>query len=74
MEEELGGKTMREFVGLGSKTYSYLTDDKDEDEKTKHTKKSVIKRKLKFENYKNFLGSTQLENKINCLEQMNCCI
>ena len=38
MEEELGGKTMREFVGLGSKTYSYLTDDKDEDEKTKHTK------------------------------------
>ena len=55
MKEELGGKIVREFVGLRTKTYSYLTDDKDEDEKAKRTKKSVIKRKLKFENYKNFL-------------------
>ena len=33
------------------------------------TKKCVIKRKLKFENYKNFLEATQLENKINYLEK-----
>ena len=31
--------------------------------------KSVIKRKLKFENYKNCLEATQLENKINYLEK-----
>ena len=33
------------------------------------TQKSVIKRKLKFENYKNCLEATQLENKINHLEK-----
>ena len=37
--------------------------------KTKGTKKCVIKRKLKFENYKNCLEATQLENKINHLEK-----
>ena len=31
--------------------------------------KSVIKRKLKIENYKNSLEVTQLENKINYLEK-----
>ena len=31
-------------------------------------KKHVVKRKLKFENYKNCLETTQLENKINYLE------
>ena len=29
----------------------------------------VIKRKLKFENYKNCLEGTQLNNKTNCLEK-----
>ena len=28
---ELGRKTMSKFVGLGAKTYSYLTDDRSED-------------------------------------------
>ena len=32
------------------------------------TKRHVVKRKLKFENYKNCLETTQLENKINYLE------
>ena len=31
----------------------------------KSTKKCVLKRKLNFENYKNCLEATQLENKIN---------
>ena len=31
--------------------------------KAKGTRKCVIKRKLKFENYKNYLEATQLENK-----------
>ena len=37
--------------------------------KEKGTKKCVIKRKLKFENYKNCLEATQLGNKINHLEK-----
>ena len=37
--------------------------------KGKDTKICVTKRKLKFENYKNCLEATQLENKINCLEK-----
>ena len=36
--------------------------------KAKGTKKCVVKRKLKFESYKNCLEATQLENKINYLE------
>ena len=54
---------MTKFVGLSAKTYSYLIGDGSEDEKVKGTKKCVIKRKLKFENYKNCLEATQLENK-----------
>ena len=69
MKDELGGKIMTKFVGLRVKTYSYLIDDGTEDKKAKRTKKCVIKRKLKFENYKNCLEATQLENKINYLEK-----
>ena len=69
MENELGRKIMTKFVRLRAKTYSYLIDDGSEDKKAKGTKKCVIKRKLKFENYKNCLEATQLENKINHLEK-----
>ena len=69
MKNELGGKTILKFVGLREKTYSYLIDDGSENKKAKGTKIFVIKRKLKFENYKNCLGAAQLENKINHLEK-----
>ena len=59
---------MTKFVGLRAKTYSYLIDDGSEDKKAKGTKKCVIKRKLKFEDYKNCLEAAQIENKINHLE------
>ena len=52
MKDELGGKIIKEFVALRQKTYSYLTDDCKEDKKAKETKKCVIKRVLKFNNYK----------------------
>ena len=53
MKDELGGKIMTKFFGLRAKTYSYLIDDGSEDKKAKNTKKCVMKRILKFENYKN---------------------
>ena len=53
MKDELGGKIITEFVTLRPKTYSYLTDDGKEDEKAKGTKKCVIKRMIKFNDYKN---------------------
>ena len=60
---------MTKFVGLRAKTYSYLIDDGSEYKKGKNKKMCVMKRKLKFENYKNCLEATQLENKINYLEK-----
>ena len=69
MKDELGRKIMTKLVGLRAKTYSYLIDDGSEDKKAKDTKKCVIKRKLEFENYKNCLEATQLENRINYLEK-----
>ena len=55
MKDELGGKIITEFVTLRPKTYSYLTDDCKEDKKAKGTKKCVIKRMTKFNDYKNCL-------------------
>ena len=69
MKDELGKKILKKFVGLRAKTCSYLIDDGSEDKKAKSTKKCVIKRKSKFENYRNCLEATQLENKIKHLEK-----
>ena len=60
MKDELGRKIMTEFVALRPKTYSYLMDDGWSDKKAKGTKKCVIKRRLKFNGYKDCL----LNNKI----------
>ena len=55
MKDELGGKIITEFITLRPKTYSYLTDDGKEDKKAKGTKKCVIKRMIKFNDYKYYL-------------------
>ena len=55
MKDELGGKIITEFVTLRPKTYSYLTDDGKKDKKAKGTRKCVIKRMIKFNDYKNCL-------------------
>ena len=60
---------MKEFVGLRAKTYSYLEDNNDEDKTAKSAKKYVIKRKLKFEDYKKQLEAAQIENKTNHSEK-----
>ena len=46
---------MTEFVALKPKTYSYLMDHGGSDKKAKGTKKCVIKRRLKFNGYKDCL-------------------
>ena len=55
MKDELGGKIITEFVTLRPKTYSYLTNDGKEDKKAKGAKKCIIKRMIKFDDYKNCL-------------------
>ena len=57
MKNELDEKVLKEFVALRAKTYSYLTDNNDEDKKTKGIKKYVVK-------------ATKLKNKINHLEKI----
>ena len=47
-KDELGGKIMKEFVGIGAKIYSYLEDNNGEDKNAKDTKKCIMKRKRKF--------------------------
>ena len=67
IKDELGGKIMTKFVELKAKIYSYLIDDGSKDKNGKITKECLIK--LKFQNYKNCLEATQLENKISHLEK-----
>ena len=59
-KDELGGKITKEFVAIRPATYSYLKDDDCEKKKAKGTKKCVIKRRFKFNDYKDCL----LNNKI----------
>ena len=55
MKDELGGKIITEFVTLRPKTYSFLTDNGKEDKKAKGTKKCIIKKMIKFNDYKKFM-------------------
>ena len=55
MKDKLGGGIITEFVALRPKTYSYMTDEFIEMKKAKGTKKCVIKKMLKFEDYKKCL-------------------
>ena len=55
MKDELGRKIIMEFVTLRPKIYSFLTDDGKEDEKAKGTKKCIIKKMIKFNDYKKCL-------------------
>ena len=55
MKDELGGKIITEFVTLRPKTYSFLADNGKEDRKAKGTKKCIIKKMIKFNDYKKCL-------------------
>ena len=62
MKNELGGKIITEFVTLRPKTYSFLTDDGTENKKAKVTKKCIIKKKIKFNNYTENVNKIALSN------------
>ena len=59
-KDELGGKIITEFVTLRPKTYSFVTNDGKEDKKAKGTKKCIIKKKIKFNDYKKCLFNDEL--------------
>ena len=52
-KDELGGRILKEFVAFRAKTYAYLMDDDRETKIENGRKKCVIKRILKFNDYKN---------------------
>ena len=63
MIDELGGKIMKQFFGLKSKTYRHLKNSNDENKKSKRQKK-VSHKKKKFEDQKNCLGEAEFKKKI----------
>ena len=69
MKDELGERIMVKFVELEAKTYSYFIDDCNENKKPKSREKVCHKKKVHFQNYKNCLEATQLENNTNNLEK-----
>ena len=60
MKDELGGGIITEFIALRPKTYSYTTDEFIEMKKAKGTKKCIIKKMLKFEDYEKCLFGNEL--------------
>ena len=59
MKDELGGQTMKEFVGLRTKTYSSLKENNE-------YKKCVIKRKLKLQK---LCRCSKIDGKVKYLEK-----
>ena len=57
MKDELGGGIITEFLAIRPKAYSYRTDDLVELKKAKGTKKCVVKKMLRFSDYRNCLFS-----------------
>ena len=61
-KDEASGKVIDEFVGLRAKLYSYRMFEGEESKKCKGVKKSVVKKSISQEDYKNclFTGKEQL--------------
>ena len=60
MKDELGGNIITESVSVRARTYSYLKDDDKNVKKAKGTKKCVIKKILKFNDYKDCLFKNEI--------------
>ena len=61
-KDEAGGKTIKEFVGLRAKLYSFKMDEGGESKKCKGVKKQVVESSISHEDYKTCLrtGKEQL--------------
>ena len=61
-KDEAAGKTIKEFVGLRAKLYSYKMDEGKENKRCKGIKKAVVKKSITHEDYKTCLttGKEQL--------------
>ena len=61
-KDEAGGEIIEEFVGLKAKLYSYKMLEGREEKKCKGVKKPVVKKSIKFDDYKEclFTGKKQL--------------
>ena len=72
MKDEAGGKTIKEFVGLRAKLYSFVMDNGEETKKCKGVKKQVVESSISHEDYKTCLttGKEQLR-KQNILRSYN---
>ena len=57
MKDEAGGKIIEGFIGLRAKLYSYKMFEGKEEKKCKGIKKSVIKKNISFDDYKECLFS-----------------
>ena len=55
MKDEAAGKTIKEFVGLRAKLYSFVMDDGKETKKCKGVKKQVVESSIRHEHYKTCL-------------------
>ena len=60
MKDELGGEIMSEFVALRPKMYAYKVDSK-EFKRCKRVKKCVVKKDIKFKDYKRCLMTGEIE-------------
>ena len=64
-KDEAASIPIVEFVGLKSKTYSYIKNDEKDGKTAKGIKKNVMKNDLKHEDYKNvLLNNKQLHHKM----------
>ena len=57
MKDEAGGRIIEEFLGLRAKLYSYRVFEGKEEKKCKGIKKSVVRKDISYEDYKECLFS-----------------
>ena len=62
-KDEVAGRCIEEFVGLGAKLYSYKMLEGEENKRCKGVIKPVVKRSITYEDYKTclFTGKEQLQ-------------
>ncbi|XP_078364273.1 uncharacterized protein LOC144648639 [Oculina patagonica] len=71
-KDEASGVPIIEFVGLRSKMYSYIKDDKKVGKTAKGIKKNVIKQTITHQNYKDTLiNNKQMHHKMKTIRSQN---